>query len=147
MPSFRWSTDPCVFISYSFCLIHKGSEFKTVCSAKYVTSVMIAQSREAVYNSTDKMVMLALAMASWVNSMVPEEFIRNHQSSCCVSLLLLQFTPNVPSDSIFCWKAKPGCEDSCFSKHDTRHEAKLRASQCAKLFYASIHNLFSGVQP
>lgn len=52
----------CVYKLF-FLLIHKESEFGTVYSAKGVTAVMIAQSRQAVNNSTDSMVMLALAMA------------------------------------------------------------------------------------
>ena len=144
--SFRWSTDPCVFTSYSFCLIHKGSEFGTVYSAKDVTAVMIAQSRQAVNNSTDNMVTLALAMAMSVNITVPGEFICCHQSSCCgVFAATAIYSKHVPSDSIFCWKTKPGCKDSCFPKCDTQREPELRASQWPKLFYTSIHNLVAGV--
>lgn len=71
--SFRWSTDPSVFISYPLCLIHKGSEFGTVFSAKSVTAIAIVQFNQAVNNSTDKMVTLSLAMAPRV--MVPGEFV------------------------------------------------------------------------
>lgn len=64
--SFRWSTDPSVFISYPLCLIYKGSGFGTVFSAKSVIAIAIAQSNQAVNNSRDKTVTLALAITPGV---------------------------------------------------------------------------------
>lgn len=135
--SFGWSTDLCVFISYSFCLIHKGSKFGTVDTAKGVTAVMIAQSSQAVSNSTDNMVMLALAITLWVNSTVPGEFTCCHQSFYCgVFAATTIYSKHVPSDSLFCWKAKPGCKDSCFPKCDTQCE-HLNGWICSTLLYTA----------
>lgn len=104
--SFRWSTDPSVFISYPLCLIYKGSEFGTVFSAKSVIAIAIAQSNQIV-NSTDKTVTLALAIT-------PGIMVSGSSYGVLVSTAIYSII----------W-----CKVSCFPKQDAQCEPKLKASQ------------------
>lgn len=139
--SFRWSTDLCVFINYPFCLIHKGSEFRTVNSTEGVAAATVAQSRQSIHSSTGKwwcwVQQWHCQWRSWSQKSC-------HQSSCCeVSAATATCSKHLPSDCTFCWTFKPGFKDFCLSKHDAQCELKPRTSEWPKLFYTSTHNLVS----